>query len=364
MALLSAGRLAIAGDFNLVNGEMLNHLAVLLPNGELDPEFSFESGTDQAIHAIVAHPDGRLTIGGAFRNVQRNPASRMARILPGGAVDPEFDLREGPDGDVLALALDHEDKVIAGGRFKHVGAVICEGLARFTDHGSLDPAFSPPLDVNGPIHVLGRDRLGRIVAGGAMTRFNGRPVGNLVRLNPSGLIDDQFLIGAGADGPVLALASAPDDDALWIAGGFTQIDGHRRNRVARLHGNGTLDLSFDPGVGPDDWVLVVAPRSAGSVVIGGLFTRVNGVPRGGIAALLTAPVFPPRFLWHTRAPDGIHWRALVLPGQMYEVQDTSDLRSWKVRDVIASPGSEAYGTWPGPREGAPAGFLRIKRRIE
>jgi uncharacterized delta-60 repeat protein len=49
---------------------------------------------------------------------------------------------------------------------------------------------------------------------------------------------------------------------------------------------GTLDLSFDPGVGPNDAVYRVFPQADGKVIIVGAFTEVSGVPRGGVARLL------------------------------------------------------------------------------
>ncbi len=49
---------------------------------------------------------------------------------------------------------------------------------------------------------------------------------------------------------------------------------------------GSLDLSFDPGVGPNALVNKVFPQADGKVIIVGSFTEVSGEPRGGVARLL------------------------------------------------------------------------------
>jgi hypothetical protein len=43
------------------------------------------------------------------------------------------------------------------------------------------------------------------------------------------------------------------------------------NGVARLNSDGSVDTSFNPGVGPDGTVNAVALDSVGNVIIGGRF---------------------------------------------------------------------------------------------
>ena len=55
----------------------------------------------------------------------------------------------------------------------------------------------------------------------------------------------------GADGGVHAVLPLPDGRFL-IGGRFTKINGVRRNNVAIINANGTVDLSFDPGEGVEE----------------------------------------------------------------------------------------------------------------
>jgi hypothetical protein len=58
-----------------------------------------------------------------------------------------------------------------------------------------------------------------------------------------------------------------------------------RHRIARLNSDDGLDLSFDPGTGPNDAVSVMVLQSGGQILIGGQFTSLNGLSWNGFARL-------------------------------------------------------------------------------
>src|SRR5262249_40113691 len=88
----------------------------------------------------------------------------------------------------------------------------------------------------------------------------------------------------GADSTVYALAVQPDGKLL-LGGFFTQVNGTPRARIARLNADGSLDTSFDPGSGANNFVQALAVQPDGKVLLGGGFSQVNGTPRNTIARL-------------------------------------------------------------------------------
>ena len=70
-----------------------------------------------------------------------------------------------------------------------------------------------------------------------------------------------------------------------IGGDFSSVNGINLNRVARLNSDGSVDTSFNPGIGPDGTVNAVALDAIGRVIIGGDFDMVSGVTSGGVARL-------------------------------------------------------------------------------
>jgi large repetitive protein len=88
----------------------------------------------------------------------------------------------------------------------------------------------------------------------------------------------------GVAGSVETVANA-SNGGVYVAGDFTGVNGVPFTRVARLTPDGEVDLTFNPGVGPDSNVTAIAEQPDGKLVIGGSFTAVNGIPRAGLARL-------------------------------------------------------------------------------
>jgi hypothetical protein len=355
------GRVALGGAFNTVHDVRLNRVAVLRADGSLDPGFEFEAGTDSPVLALAALPEGRLLIGGGFSNVQGRSARGIARLLPGGQADASFDLRNAPDAEVRTLAIDAAGRVILGGAFRRVAQRNRPGVDRLLANGIPDPGFAAEGSAEGVVHAVAIDGAGRVVAGGGFTRFLGVSCGRLVRLTGAGVVDREFKAGAGADDAVLAVA-LDESGFVWVGGRFRRFDGRARNGIARLLPDGSLDERFDPGVGPNDAVLALQPAPGGGVVIGGMFTRVNGVERGGIAMLLGESPRPPVFEGVQSGEGTFLWEAGGVPRQVYDVERSPDLRQWSPEGRVSSASGRLRGNDARRDDGAL--FLRLRRRLE
>jgi len=56
-------------------------------------------------------------------------------------------------------------------------------------------------------------------------------------------------------------------------------------RIARLNSDGTVDNTFNSGIGADDTVYNISAQPDGSMYVGGLFTSYNGTHRLGLTRL-------------------------------------------------------------------------------
>jgi uncharacterized delta-60 repeat protein len=116
----------------------------------------------------------------------------------------------------------------------------------------------------------------------------------------------ETVTGPSADDFVQSLAT-DEDDRIYIAGNFTEVEDTQRTRVARLTANGQLDETFEPGSGPNGLVRVVvySPRDKG-LYIGGDFDMIGGsahvalarlaVGKAGLSDGETDPGFAPVFV--------------------------------------------------------------------
>ena len=105
-----------------------------------------------------------------------------------------------------------------------------------------------------------------------------------VRLNSDGSIDPSFNTGTGPNSSVFSVAHQPDGKIL-VGGDFTRYNGVTRNRVVRINGDGSLDTSFDPGSGANGFVLSVVSQPDGKILLKGGFAAVGGTSRSEIARL-------------------------------------------------------------------------------
>jgi hypothetical protein len=129
---------------------------------------------------------------------------------------------------------------------------------------------------------------GKVLVGGDFTTYSDLTVGRLIRLNADGTPDAGFNIGSGASGRVWSITLLQDGRIL-LAGSFQSINGVPRNRVAMLLPDGSLDASFDPGVGPSaDVARVFACAVADKGLRKVELSVTNGAGTGDIATQLAA----------------------------------------------------------------------------
>ncbi len=164
------------------------------------------------------------------------------------------------------------------------------GVARLNADGTLDTTFistNSGLYSNG-VMAMGVQTNGGVILGGSLGGGDAYP-NYLARLNPDGSLDRAFdaRIGLATNvyvPGVSCLAMLPHDQIV-IAGNFSEIDGYSRNGIARLNADGSLDQTFDPGLGPDGFIWGVAAQGDGKIIIIGGFGSFDGTKFPGIARL-------------------------------------------------------------------------------
>jgi len=162
--------------------------------------------------------------------------------------------------------------------------VVRNYIARLNADGSLDTSFNVGTGANALVQAIALQTDGKVLIGGSFTTVNDEARNYITRLNSNGSLDASFNIGAGANGVVRSLTLQADGKVL-IGGGFTALNGVSINRIARLNSNGSVDASFNPGTGANDFVKAITLQADGKVLIGGEFTTMNDLPHNSIARL-------------------------------------------------------------------------------
>jgi uncharacterized delta-60 repeat protein len=254
-------------------------------DGAVDPTFKSGSGANNAVNVIAVQPDGKILIGGFFSTYNGTGRNHIARLNSDGSPDTSFNPGVGANNYVQAIALQADGKILIGGAFTTYNAVGRNRVARLNTDGSLDTSFDPGAGANGSVNVIAVQPDGKILIGGFFSTYNGTGRNHIARLNSDGSLDTDFLTtGAGANNGVQAVAVQLDGKIL-IGGNFTTYNGTTRNYITRLNANGSLDTGFNPGSGTNDTVEALALQPDGKILIGGFFSTYNGIRRNHIARL-------------------------------------------------------------------------------
>jgi uncharacterized delta-60 repeat protein len=281
------GRMVVGGSFGGYNGVNRNCIARLFPDGTLDTSFNPGSGMANAefdsptVLGLSLGSDGKVIAGGDFGSFNGVPVKNLVRLHPVGAMDASFSSGSGTDQPVFGIRQGPGDQVILHGFFTRYNEIGRTRIARIGPHGDLDHSFHAfgggfnQLATNQiPVQALLQRSDGRLLAGGYFTSAAGHSRNNLACLLPDGTLDLAHEVGTGTDRTVTTLAEAPDGRML-LAGHFTSYNGHARNRLVRVHSDGSIDPTFDPGIGPGHWVNSVAVQQDGRILAGGNFNSFN-----------------------------------------------------------------------------------------
>lgn len=280
IATLGDGRIVAGGLFNRFNGAVRNGVVILNTDGSLDPSFS-GSGADNAVNAVAVQTTGQPLIAGAFTAVNGTNRNFVARMNLNGTLDTSFNSGAGPDAAVYSIAVQSDGRVLIGGDFTVYNGVPRGQIARLNVDGSLDTTFNPGLGPNGSVRTIALQRDGRILIGGLFTSVNGSARNYVARLNIDGSVDSSFNPVGGPDDYVVTVV-AQDDGKIVIGGGFGNFNGVPQSRIARLNSNGSLDTTINFGSGANNFISTIAIQADGKLVIGGGFTLFNAVTQNYI----------------------------------------------------------------------------------
>jgi uncharacterized delta-60 repeat protein len=284
MALQTNGQIVIGGNFTSFNGVNLRYVARLNTDGSVDSSFDPGVGPNFSVNFLAVQGDGKIFIGGSFDSID-GVGGNFARLRSDGSLDTTF---TNLFAEVSGVGLQTNGEILVSGYYPEMfPPTQTNCIARLTTNGTLDVTFNPAIiTVSSYGHYpFGFQSDGQIIVGGYITAINGISSCNgLARLNSDGSVDTNFNAQIPSGEGVGCLVVTPQDQIV-IGGNFSTVNGYSRRSIARLNADGSVDTSFDPGLGANGNVYSVTVQTNGQVVIGGGFTQINGTNRNGVARL-------------------------------------------------------------------------------
>jgi len=346
MAQLANGQVLIAGSFATVRGVTCNNLARIGFDGAVDPFFNTGGtvGTNGLIWAMQVQSDGKILIGGGFTEARGVTVNRIARLNADGSLDTGFNTggTVGVDGDVRAINVQSDGKIIVAGAFTNARGTLVNRIARLNTDGTLDATFNTGGTV-GVSDIVSTSLLqsdGKVVIGGVFLSARGTTVNRLARLNTDGSLDTGFNTGGTVGVNDVIFGSALQSDGKILLGGnFTTARGTTVNSVTRLNTDGTVDTGFNTGgtVGANGTVIAFHIQSDGKIILGGTFSQVRGTAMARLARLNTDGTLDTAFNADGSGVSGAVYAFVtdVVGGARY--------RGWQLRTAVSPDMHGAIG---------------------
>jgi uncharacterized delta-60 repeat protein len=209
---------------------------------------------------------------------------------------------------VRHMVVQPDGKIVIGGAFDSIYFKPHNLIARLNPDGSVDESFDVgsgceqklvPIDPNPPyVFWLDIQPDGKILIAGSFAYYRGKFVNGIVRVNTDGTIDETFQSGIGLNSWARYVHVLPNGQIL-LAGWFTNYNGYECNRLLRLNNDGTVDTTFRPYFGDKTAIYSASQLADGKMIVSGHSKSDFNLFKRGIARLNPDGSEDTTFVGHT-----------------------------------------------------------------
>ncbi|MTB06232.1 MAG: hypothetical protein F2934_03765, partial [Actinobacteria bacterium] len=191
IALQSTGKIVIGGAFTQLGSASAKYLVRLNTDGTNDAAFTSALGTglDSTVYALDAQSNDKVVVGGVFTTLAGTGAGYAARLNSDGSPDTAFlsTIGAGFNSDVYSVVVQPDDEILLGGTFVQLGGTLAGHVARLNTDGSTDTVFASNVGqaFNGDVYAMAVQLDAKVVAVGSFTQYNGVTTNRIVRFDAS-----------------------------------------------------------------------------------------------------------------------------------------------------------------------------------
>lgn len=273
-----SSKFVFAGQFSHYKSSAVGRIVQLDSTGTIDTSFNRRRGVGfNGSVNVLTKSSNLLLCGGQFTTYNGVVVNGIARLTSNGNLDSSFISGSGFNGTVWAAEEAADHSIYVAGDFTSYNGVSAKNLVRLLPDGTLDATFVTGSGFDLPVWTLALAEDSTLYAGGDFTSYNGAPAVGIVKIKTDGTYDTSFNSGSGFNGGVNALLL--QGNALYVTGAFTEYQGESQPYLVKLLLNGSKDSSFVSGSGFNNVGSTVRAAQDGSedVYFGGEFSSYNGV---------------------------------------------------------------------------------------
>lgn len=191
-------------------------------------------------------------------------------------IDTSFAVGTGASNIINKINIQSTGKIILSGDFQTFNGISKKRIVRVSQNGAVDSTFNSGLGVEGPVRASALQKNDKLLIGGLFNSYNNTPIKNLARINADGTIDPSFNTGVGPNNEVFEIFLQKDNRIL-ISGFFSKYNNVSFNGFLRLETDGSIDSNFYVGTGTNLSPDCFAQQKNGNILIGGPFLKYKGV---------------------------------------------------------------------------------------
>ena len=223
---------------------------------EIDPSFTPSFTVGSSARLVAAQKDGKLLVVGDFTMVNDQATRSFIRVNQDGTLDSSFSFDNSIESRPTAIALQDDGKIIIGGQFRNINDEFVGSILRLNTDGSLDDSFFIISEADATfqeIEILSNQKIfsrySRCVEGVDVNCH----VYGVTLSKPNGEPDDNFpklefdLDTNGGSSSSISDITIQSDNALIVAGTKLQTQGFEQE-VYRFDSLGNIDVSFNPDI--------------------------------------------------------------------------------------------------------------------
>ena len=278
---LSNGKVAIAGRFDNIGSLSIDAFAILNDNGSLHSYLLNTKLGD--IRFMVEDNNQNILLVGNFQKYDNYFAHDILQIDSNYQVNENFNIGGKGIGAFTALTQIlpvQNDKFILSGTFKSYDNYEANKIARINNDGSFDNTFIIG-DFNFPssngIRKVFQKSNGNLLIAGRFSSYNANTNNrNFIEIDNTGTVTPTFNANLIVGGEVSDFDFLPSSKIVFV-GGFNVVNTISRNRIAIINPDGTLDLNFDSGIGPNNSITKVKFHN-NKIYAAGAFNLWNNTP--------------------------------------------------------------------------------------
>lgn len=220
------------------NGTAIKKIVRLNSNGTLDNSFNYyRANLNFTPERLILQSDGKIIVS-SYDNI--------VRVNSNGTLDNSFSISNVSGGltpTTRSLAIDSNNKIIVVGSFFTVNSQNIRGIVRLNSDGTIDNSFNVGSGFNGSVNSVAIQSDNKIIAGGQISTLNGINISKVVRLNSDGSIDSSFNFTETIFSGNLKTVNLQSNGSIIVTGNSNATSSNIS--IVRLFSNGQNDNSLN-----------------------------------------------------------------------------------------------------------------------